>query len=408
MRSRVIIPKICLALMLFNLYVFTVVFKKTIPHCTQITTLAALANIIFFSLGDRKMTNTAYRDLYPLVGYAVFVLFTGALLGLYANYPIEKTFGLFELLVFAIIICYVCYIERSYEYIYLLSVFIAVIDAVYAIVTNQNLNTRMVLANNVSENVAGLLFTVGVIGSYLSKSKFMNRYIKLFVNLILLTGMVLTGSRQAVLLSAIVYLNWIFPSIKGRFIGGKFRIADLVFSVVIVALVITLLNSSIISDFQQTKFYARIIGENASTVTSDAQRGNLYRMGIEDMKSSPIWGVGYKNTTSYTHSTYMEVLGGTGFLGALLFFLPLIKKFLLYVRNIRSALSEEEKKHCKDKLLIMIVLFVMMLFRAIHYYMPSMIILVIGITSFDKTDELVEEYTGIVRETYEDWTNPKL
>lgn len=375
------IPKLCVTLMFLNLYVFTVVLKTTIPHCTQLTAIMALFFVLFGSIRNGKLLVRAYKGLYPTIVYFLFVLCSGCVLFFSNGFDISKTFGLFEMIVLGIIVCFICWYDKSYEFIYLLFILIATIDAVYAVVTAQGFNIRLELANNVSENTAGLLFLMGILGSCLTKNKLFTPYVKLIINIVMLIAIVLTGSRQALLQSALIYLYWFLPKIKNFFTTKK-RISQLAFLCFLICLGIAFINSSLATDILDSKLVDRLTGENAATQTSDARRLELYSIGFDVMLSSPLYGNGYKNNP-YTHSTYMEVLGGSGLIGFIIFFAPLIIRIKKIFDGMREAVLREEKQYFSSKLLCIVLLFVMMFFRAYHYYMPSFLLMILGMTDFD-------------------------
>ena len=398
MRRISLIPKLCVTLMFLNLYVFTVVFKTTIPYCTQLTTVMALAFVLFGSIRNGKLFVRAYKGLYPTIGYFLFIFITVCVLSLSNNYDISNTFSLFEMILLGIIVCFICWCDKSYEFVYLLCILVAVIDAVYAVVTAQGFNVRLRLANNVSENTAGLIFLMGILSSYLTKNKLLNPYIKLIINIVLIIAIVLTGSRQALLQSTIVYFYWFMPQIK-NFFSTKIRVKQIVFFAVLVCLCIAFINSTLALDLLDSKLVERLFGENTATHTSDAIRFKLYYIGIDLMLSSPLYGNGYKNNP-YTHSTYMEVLGGSGLLGFIIFFLPLFIRIKKIFDGMRVVSLKEDKWNLRSKLLCMVLLFVMMFFRAYHYYMPSFVLMILGMTDFaygQGPKSTQDEYSSSVR-----------
>lgn len=197
---------------------------------------------------------------------------------------------------------------------------------------------------------------------------------KLVINALYITVLVLTASRQSLLAIAIVYFSWLVCSriTEERHI---IRVRDVVFFSISFCLVIWLLSSDIFTIFERTKQYARLTGTSRSTTISDSTRTGLYEYGFQLFLSNPILGWGYRNIMHYTHSTYMEVLAGTGLMGFLLFYIPIIRLFSSTIANMRKSEEYNIKMYYCKRIVIFIVIFTIMLFRATHYYNIAILIM---------------------------------
>ena len=171
-------------------------------------------------------------------------------------------------------------------------------------------------------------------------------------------------------------MGW-FVTSKIRDGGKGFKVSDFIFLSVCLVGIIYAIHSNIFDVFEQMKLYSRITGHSRSTTISDQTRIYLYRLGWDAFLNSPFIGVGFNNLPSYTHTTYLEVLGGTGFLGTIIFYFPFVRLFLFCIKRIKSTQQEEIKKLYSKKITIIIVLLAMMLFRAVHYYIIPIVIIAI-------------------------------
>lgn len=365
----------CFALLLFNMYVFTSVFHFSIPHCTQITSLGAVTLIILYSIISKgDALNAIFHSVDHMFIYFAYITSTGLILAAFIGYNINYASAYFEKIIIAIIVSYIIYKDKSIEFINLIGMMIAAFISVYAITHLGSLDVRLRLTEGISENSTGILLIFGIISTFLTDRVVFNRYVKLALNALYIVALVLTASRQALLLAIIVYLGW-FISSRVREGGKGLKVSDFVFLTVCVIGIVYIFNSGILDAFEQTNLYARLTGHSRSTTISDQTRFYLYQVGVDSFLNSPFIGVGFNNLPSYTHITYLEVLGGTGFFGMLIFYYPYLRVFILSCKRIRSAKDLNEKNRYIKKITVIILILVMMLFRAVHYYIIPIVII---------------------------------
>lgn len=377
MKSLTRIVKLCFTLFLLNLYILPGVFGTSLPRCTEVTTIISLGAIGLDFLISSVLTKRVLKTVSPMVVYLVYIAVSGLILAVFSHYEVLLLYPYVEKVIVATIVTYIIVKDGSGEYIFFLGILLATTVGIYVLSSTVASFSRLHLSGNLTPNSLGLLFTFGVISTFLTRKHYFNKYIKLILNLIFIFVIVLTASRQSLLIISIVYLGWFWRtriSVEDHK-KGSLKISSLVFACFCIGVVIYLLNSGVFDALEETKLFARLMGESDSTAVSDATRRNLYQVGMEAFYHSPFIGRGYNNLSTYTHSTYMEVLGGTGFIGLLLFYYPFIKHFVLARRCYKKSDVIEDKCLSVEKITLVIALFVMMFFRGIHYYIISCIII---------------------------------
>lgn len=370
--------KICYGIMMLHLYFISSAFGTIIPHCTQIMTVACMLIIALVSIKERNVLSDIYIHIKPMLFYFAYILISGCILFFFEGYQLSTVFQFFEKILFITILLYIIREDRSVKYVSYIGVILATCVSLYVISSTSSIIGRVRLSATISENSLGLICLYGIVGLYFLKSKLINSYIRLFLNIIFVITIILTASRQTLLLLILVYL-FQFHKVKNSFFsGGKLRIktASIIFFFVAIAVFIYLYRQGVFSSFRETTLFSRLMGTSRSTEVSDDTRIDLYLVGLKDFINSPLLGRGFNNCTRYTHSTYMEVLGGTGLIGTFIFYLPFIMLINRIKRKLKYyKLSEDENIHefYFDRLMLVVLIIILMLFRAVHYYFIPMI-----------------------------------
>ncbi len=369
--------KASLSLFLIEMFLFPALFHTSLPYVTELTTLFSLFMIVLDCFQRKDLFTNLFNGVKGMAVYVLYILYSGAVMMFTSRYSITKIVPAFEMIVLLIIVIYIAISDGNMEFIAFLGILMATVLGICGITQGEELNMRLELASNLSANVTGLLLIFGILCTYLTRSRFFNSYIKLAINIICLMAIVLTASRQALLLAAIIYVAWIIRTYKiyrdPKKIG-KINPKGIVFVLVCVLVFFGLRSAGYFEELEATKLFDRLTGENVATEESDEARGRLYEVGWEAFIESPIFGCGYDNLKAYTHSTYMEVLGGTGLIGFMLFYFPFFGRIKKCIVGLRKQ-DPLRKGVYYDQLTIIIVLFAMMFFRAVHYYIVSQIII---------------------------------
>lgn len=384
------IVKFFLLVFLTDMFLLPVLLKRTLPMVTEITTLGSIAIIFLECLVDNRLFNQIFKSVLPMVMFFVYLIVSSMILLFVNNYDVSAIFSVVEMIALMIIVMYIVFSDGDMDYIAFLGIFLSVVLGVYTLFNRDalmdTLNNRLELAGNLTPNATGLIMSFGVLGTYLIKGKIFKWPVKLLVNLLCVYVIILTASRQSILVVGVIYGLWLLHVWKGsKNQGNKKKIVLLAVSLFVVVVAVGLLYSGALDWILRTKLFDRVNDTDAATTVSDQARNGLYKIGIKTFLASPLIGCGYANIGVYTHSTYMEILGGTGLIGTVIFYFPM---FALLAKTIKKLKVDDTKirRIVIDTLVMIIVLFVMMFFRMINNYIASQIILALAYAGNSITD----------------------
>ena len=365
-------------IMLLNMYCFSHVFRTVIPKCTEITAIIATGAMCLRLLTNGKGFKNVKRTVTPMVVFFVYCFAVGVGLTVFGLYYINLVYPLLEKILIMILIAYIIYNDESPKYVLNLCIAVAVAASVATIIRSDSLYTRVELSEAMSANQIGMVCATGALALSMIKSKFYNRYVKLALNVLFLCAIVMTASRQALVMVVIIYLGgWIISVLGDKKKTARKMVSNICFIVIVGVILIFLITGGYIDVIYETKLYARLAGNSRSTTVSDAARWNMYAKGWKKFWDAPFFGIGFnyvKYVFLYTHSTFMEILIGTGMFGFFIFFIPFLKSIKNNIRGFSRGRNNLEKKYFAEKLLIAAVLIIMMITRSIVYYIFPMVV----------------------------------
>lgn len=390
------IIKACLLILFLNSYCLIHMFEITIPKCTEITAAIATGMMCLRLLLDGTGFRQVKKIIIPLLVFWSYCFGVGAVLEMFDTYQISRVYPLLEKILIVALISYVVYNEKSPKFVFNLCIIVAVAAAISTLIKTDDIYTRVELSEGMSSNMLGMVCATGVLCLSMVKGKFYGRYIKLGLNVLLLCAIVVTGSRQSLIMSLLVYLGrWVISVFSSKEKNRKSIISNMCFILIIGILAVFFINSEYLGMIYKTKLFARLSGDNSATLTSDAARLDLYINGIKLFWERPVLGIGFdyvEYVYAYTHSTFIELLVGTGIIGFLIFFVPYFKRMISFSVAFFNKKDKLQKKYYAEKVIIGVFLFVMMLTRQILHYTFAMIVWTLFITDYnyfenEKTDE---------------------
>ncbi len=207
-----------------------------------------------------------------------------------------------------------------------------------------------------------------------------------------------TGSRKSLIASGLTIALWLFfcflPSIREK--GGIISFLSFLVMIVLILVIsrefILLYSDSTISNRMDRLLYE----------TTEGNRSQMYRAGLEMIKDNPVFGIGFQGFKSlyglYSHSTIIEIPVSSGIIGTILFFytyfVSLRKTFWIYRKTKKT--EEYIQEHIRIRMII--PLWAAMLFYStciIHLYMfDSFVIfgIIFGETAYIES-KLLDEIT---------------
>lgn len=385
------IIKACLMLMLLNMHCFSHVFGTIIPKCTEITAVIATGAMCFRLLVNGTGFKQVKKTIIPMLVFWNYCFAVGVLLELFDSYQISLVYPLMEKILIIVLVSYIIYNDKSPKFVLNLCITVAVATAVATLVKTEDIYVRTELSDAMSANHIGMICSSGILCLSMIKSKFYNRYFKLGLNALLLCAIVVTASRQSLIMSILIYLSsWAISILNKKDKTRRRLISNMCFIVIIGMIATFFINSGYLDVIYETKLYARLTGVNRATITSDASRFDLYVKGWELFWEKPILGVGFdyvKYIYKYTHSTFIEILVGTGIIGFLIFYIPYLKRIKDSIIRLLKEKDKLQKRYYAEKIVIGGFLFVMMITRGILDYVFSMVIWTLFIADYNFSEE---------------------
>ena len=291
-----------------------------------------------------KKINDKIISMYIVYGIYAFV--AGIFIAINKKYFSTQMFTYFANLLLYYEIYYISkkekdtsWIEKGFE----ISAILALIQ-IYIFPYADPLSGRLSLGPSSNANMVGVLFTVGIFFLVNNINKVEKKfYARLILIILFLYGIVLTGSRKALLAGLVLTIIWVVTYFASE-VGKKMKVKSM-FSIMLVLIGCIVVVKYISTEFINTDIYYRfnlLISGKGSHMRQD-----LYRDAFELWKNHILFGVGYCQFIFYTatkhisHSTYMEILSCTGSIGFIIFFIPIIN---LGLRIIKKMILEKKEK----------------------------------------------------------------
>lgn len=381
------IIKACLMLLFLNSYCFIHMFETTIPKCSEITAAIATGAMCLRLLVNGTGFKQVKKTIIPMLVFWNYCFAVGVVLELFDSYQISLVYPILEKILIIALVSYVIYNDKSPKFVLNLCITVATATAISTLIKTENLYVRTELSDGMSSNLIGMVCASGILCLSMSQSRFYNRYIKLGLNVLFLSSIIVTASRQSLIMSILIYLSsWMISILNKKNKTRGRLISDMCFIVIIGIIASFFINNGYLDVIYETKLYARVTGVNKATMISDTGRLDLYVNGWKLFWERPVLGIGFdyvKYVYAYTHSTFIELLVGTGIIGFLIFFIPYFKRMIAYVVGAFREKNSLQKKYYVAKVVIGGFLFVMMLTREILNYTFCMVIWTLFIADYN-------------------------
>lgn len=275
--------------------------------------------------------------------------FTGIFVARNASAMVSSLITFFCFVIVCFDCWYISYLQNDHDWIYKILKCVAIICALQVILRGQPyyngiMVTTMSSINN--PNTLALILLIGMISFVIDfdVEKLSSFITTMLANVMMLYGIILTGSRKCFLAAIPVMVYWLWFYIKVTRKEGKTK--RLLFLIAVVILVMAVCFSYYSKYFQSTSIFERLIGLFSEGGTSKRQQ--LYSDAFTYFKSSPLIGIGFNQYRQwspygyYSHSSYAEVLSCGGIIGTLIFFVPLLTCLLRYIKLAIQKKSFDE------------------------------------------------------------------
>ena len=230
---------------------------------------------------------------------------------------------------------------------------------------------RYAISLDMNSNGLGMSFAAGIWGILYEQQKrrlpflFTMAFIALFGYCILQTG-----SRKSLIAAGLIIFLWLifcfFPTLKEK--GG---IQGFISFAIMVTLIL-FIGMAFLSEYSNSTMSNRM--EQLQYETSEGNRSQMYRAGLDMIKNSPLFGIGFQGFKQlyghYSHATIIEIPVSGGIIGTIIYFYVYfvsIKRTILAFKTTRGT-SEFIREHNTIKMII--ILWVVILFYTICIIHP--------------------------------------
>lgn len=242
-----------------------------------------------------------------------------------------------------VIVCFDCwyisYLLNDHNWIYKILKCVAVICALQVILRGQPYYNGIIVTTMSSKNnpnTLALILLIGMLSFVIDfkVEKLSDFIISMLANVLLLYGIILTGSRKCFLAAIPVMVYWLWFYIKvTRKEGNSKRLLFLI--------VVMIFGLAVCFSYYSKYFQSMSIFERLTTLFtgSETKRKHMYDDAITFFLASPVLGIGFNQYrfwspyNTYSHSSYAEVLSCGGIIGTLIFFVPLLTCLLRYIKS---------------------------------------------------------------------------
>lgn len=365
--------KFSVAMLFFNLYIYFTLTGNYIPNGTTIFGLASVAFMLLDALnsGDYKLFLDIRPEFFTLIAFTIWC-FLMTPLALSTSVSLKAATDFLQKMLFVFVVYYICRKDGSLRFITILFLAISIVAALISLSMYGVVSDRLSLSENISINSTGNLMVLGTFCTlYLHKGKRWYSF-TLLVGLIVLFAFIiaLTGSRKSIFAVMILIGLYIIIAPKKPLVFTAQSFFSMIFLLVLVYILYTRV-APMISD---TSLYARLFDEQVSqhAYASNEGRIRFYELGWLDFIQNPISGLGINGFQvrhgNYSHSAYIEVLSGTGIIGAVLYFTSYVSSFVKLWKKMRDKTQTFfELRQCR----LIFVFFIVFLYIGIgigHLY----------------------------------------
>lgn len=265
--------------------------------------------------------------------------FAGILVARNVNAMVSSLITFFCFVIVCFDCWYISYLFNDHNWIYKILKCVAVICALQVILRGQPyyngiMVTTMSSINN--PNTLALILLIGMLSFVIDfdVEKLSSFITTMLANVMMLYGVILTGSRKCFLAAIPVMVYWLWFYIKVTRKEGKTKRLLFLMAFVVLGL-------GVCFSFYSKYFQSMSIFERLTTLFtgSETKRKHMYDDAITFFLASPIFGIGFNQYrfwspyNTYSHSSYAEVLSCGGIIGTLIFFVPLITCLLRYIKS---------------------------------------------------------------------------
>ena len=292
--------------------------------------------------GILRYANVPYGIWNNLI-LAVYAVLTGFVIAADTMSILKSTVTLFAYAIVCIAICYTATEEGSFEWFLKVLVALALLCSVYTLFFGAEwvgYGITMSKTNN-PHNLAGVL-NLGIFATaYLRRDK--EEKFSIISGILMTLFIFVTikcGSRKYLVANALIVAVWAWAFLKDKWRSGDTnqRIITVLLLIVVTTAGYYITQNVFMSSDSYNRMHSNMDQGNQNRVW-------MYEQAWKIFLDHPVFGGGFdqfkywSGTGGYSHSTYAEAIADIGFVGCLLYFLPIMATFY---RLFRRAINTEK------------------------------------------------------------------
>ena len=231
---------------------------------------------------------------------------------------------------------------------FLITVNFAALLCCYSLVRHpvERISGRFSISNLNNPNTLGFMLVIGIfsiVHRFKGDIKWLSFYFPQEV--IMMYGIIRTGSRKALIAAAILIVIWVIEVIKefNSQDGRNSIILGILFVIIIIVGV-----RYLVSVYSQSEIAFRM--ESMLDEESNGNRMDFYKIAWQIFVEKPLLGGGlnqfryWSGTGAYSHSTYAEAIADFGLVGCIIYFFPIFKSGYSLLQKINDDDENYQKR----------------------------------------------------------------
>lgn len=365
------LSKFFYVLFLFYLGWFQQAFFQ-IPRMPLVLGLGMLGFLVLYKLGNgTKVSFVVTKPLLIWICFCIYILFSGFFIAYDFGYLASSWFTYLQILAMIFFIINISEIDGDIDFFIKIYILFSIVYMFSMLFWGFHIGGRVFLSENSNPNTDGQVLLFGVFCVlFLTDSKRFSRLIVPFALVMLfMYTIILAASRASFLTAVLLVLFWLLFSFPR--VWKKYSIVNKVLSISIISIVFVALFYRFVPLFMESILFQRL--SKGVLISSDVTRSGMYREAFQFFLDNPLVGIGFNQYrllsiyTTYSHSTYAEILSTTGLVGTVIYFSAYLVIFYDLFRLFTKSRGTKAGLKSLNFLLLIFVILVLGT-GVIHFY----------------------------------------
>lgn len=357
------IMKLLVVIIFGQIYITSTLFTQLDWFTPAFGVLLVLCTLVYLA-GKISVPKQIFR----FFTYGFFALITGLVFSPYKGFVLSSLIDYFENCVFLFVLFIIS--SEDIDFCPKVLVGISFPTCVIAIFKHYTVFGRLALSENASINTLAFVVSLGISGALIllgkgKKSKIENFFL-VGIIIFFVYELTLIGARKYFLISAFSIVAWVFWCLRERLKAENKNTSWVKYVAFLILIGIGIY--AFLPQFLESTVYGRLSGA-IDRSQSDQLRLQFYHISFQMLRENPFSGLGFNSFTPYNggmpaHSTYAELWSGTGIIGTILFFVPLVR---ILFDNMTFLKINTEKVNARTNIIVFVAYLLLGLGIALQY-----------------------------------------